>query len=161
MRNDLNELSLARRTITKISKEDKSNTKNTKQNKGKINVSNSQSKKNNERKSCKTQGESFKSSSSKSRFPCTLLDNEGQKDTNRDNTEKLERQIKAFLNDPTRSELVFSTDLTSHERFTVHRLAEEFGLEHASKGTGEERFIAVAKKPTSDYGKLCFYCLFL
>jgi hypothetical protein len=104
----------------------------------------------------KTQLDSLKNSNNKPQFLFTLLDNEGQTDTTVDNTEKLEGQIKAFLYDPARSELVFSTDLTSQERFTVHRLAEEFGLEHVSKGTGEERFIAVAKKPTSDDGKLCF-----
>ena len=70
-----------------------------------------------------------------------------------DKREKLEGRIKAFLDDPKKSELVFSTDLSSQERFTVHRLAEEFGLEHVSKGTGEERFIAVAKKPMSPNGK--------
>ena len=70
-----------------------------------------------------------------------------------DKREKVERQIKAFLDDPKKSELVFCTDLSSQERFTVHRLAEEFGLEHVSKGGGEERFIAVAKKPTSANGK--------
>ena len=76
-----------------------------------------------------------------------VMDIEGQRCTSEENAIKLEGQIKEFFSDSKRSELVFSTDLTSQERFTVHRLAEEFGLEHVSKGTGAERFIAVTKKP--------------
>ena len=145
---------LATKTSTKKSSEDKSNPKKSKQNK----EERSKTKKNN-KKSSKTQTDSFRASPSR----YTLLDNGGQSDTIEDNLEqkrtmlvnreKLEGQIKAFLDDPKRSELVFSTNLSSQERFTVHRLAEEFGLEHVSKGTGEERFIAVAKKPTSPNGK--------
>ena len=144
---------LATKTSTKKSGEDKSNPKKSKQSK----EERSKTKKNN-KKSSKTQTDSFRASP---RY--TLLDNGGQSDTTEDNLEqkrtmldnreKLEGQIKAFLDDPKRSELVFSTNLSSQERFTVHRLAEEFGLEHVSKGTGEERFIAVAKKPTSPNGK--------
>ena len=145
---------LATKTSTKKSNEDKSNPKKSKQSK----EERSKTKKNN-KKSSKTQTDSFRASPSR----CTLLDNGRQSDTTEDNLrqkrtmldnrEKLEGQIRAFLDDCKRSELVFSTDLLSQERFTVHRLAEEFGLEHVSKGTGEERFIAVAKKPTSPHGK--------
>ena len=145
---------LATKTSTKKSSEDKSNPKKSKQSKEQRNKINK-----NNKKSSKTQTDFF----SASPFPCTVLDNGGQSDTPEDNMEqkrtivdnrdKLEGQIKAFLDDPKRSELVFSTDLSSQERFTVHRLAEEFGLEHVSKGAGEERFIAVAKKPMSPNGK--------
>ena len=141
---------LATKTTTKKSSEDKSNPKS-KQNKEQRNKTN--------KKSSKTQTGSF----SASPFRCNLLDNGRksdkledimeQKRTMVDKREKLEGQIKAFLDDPKRSELMFSTDLSSQERFTVHRLAEEFGLEHVSKGTGEERYIAVAKKPTSPNGR--------
>ena len=144
---------LARRTTTKISKEDKSNKKESKQNKEKKNADASGKKKH--EKSSEMEAKSLKHSDNKLRRNYPLVD-AGQKDTAEDNSEELEGQMKAFLNDPTRSELVFSTQLTSRDRFTVHRLAEEFGLDHSSKGTGEERYIAVAKKPTSAHGKLCF-----
>ena len=141
---------LARRITTKVSREDKSDRKDSKQSKERNNA-NTQSKKKHE-KSTKMETGSFRYSNSKSCRDNPLV-SIGQKDTTEDNTEELERQIKALLNDPTRLELVFSTDLSSRDRFTVHRLAEELGLEHSSKGTGEERYIAVAKKPTSDYDK--------
>ena len=151
-------LCLATRIKTEKSNEIKSGTKKSK--KGKEDTT--QTNKNNKKKQSRTQTHSL----SESRFRCNLLDNGGQSDTAEDsmgqrktmadNREKLEGQIKTFLNDPKRSELTFSADLTSQERFTVHRLAEEFGLEHVSKGTGEERFIAIAKKETSDFGKNYF-----
>ena len=151
---------LATRIKTKKSNEITSGTKKSKKDKEENTLTN----KNNKKKQSKTQTHSL----GESRFQCNLLDNGGQSDavednmgqkkTMADNREKLEGQIKTFLNDPERSELTFSTDLTSQERFTVHRLAEEFGLEHVSKGTGEERFIAVAKKETSYFGKNYFLC---
>jgi hypothetical protein len=58
--------------------------------------------------------------------------------------EQLEEQIKCFLVSKGR-ELVFGYDLTTQERFYVHTIAEELGLEHESKGEGEQRHIVVRK----------------
>lgn len=82
---------------------------------------------------------------------CTFTEeNRMRKDKKR---EKLEEEIKAFLKDPTRTELEFSANLSSEERFMVHCIAEELGLNHISKGTGTDRFIAVTKKTTPPDGK--------
>lgn len=58
---------------------------------------------------------------------------------------KLEEEIQCFLKDDKSLELEFSINLTLEQRFIVHCIAEELGLSHGSKGTGEERFIVVAK----------------
>lgn len=50
-----------------------------------------------------------------------------------------------FKSDPSRDTLVFSSTLSPIQRRTVHTLAHNMGLGHASRGTGEQRQVHVFK----------------
>ncbi|KAE8607095.1 hypothetical protein XENTR_v10011005 [Xenopus tropicalis] len=57
----------------------------------------------------------------------------------------LRTMIEDFLKDPNKTQLVFPSSLTSHDRLQVHQMAEELGLAHTSTGDGKERSISVTK----------------
>ncbi|WEW56255.1 Peptidyl-prolyl cis-trans isomerase pin4 [Emydomyces testavorans] len=52
-------------------------------------------------------------------------------------------QMLLFKQDPTRESLIFPSTLTPLQRRTVHTLAHNMGLGHASRGTGEQRQVHV------------------
>lgn len=58
-------------------------------------------------------------------------------------------QILLFKQDPTRESLIFASSLTPLQRRTVHTLAHNMGLAHASRGTGEQRQVHVFRMSTS------------
>ena len=60
--------------------------------------------------------------------------------------EDLESEIKSFLVKKGKEKLAFPPSLSSQERFYVHSIAEELGVEHESKGEGDQRYIVVRKR---------------
>ncbi|KAL1964364.1 hypothetical protein VTN77DRAFT_7049 [Rasamsonia byssochlamydoides] len=52
-------------------------------------------------------------------------------------------QLLLFKEDPTREALIFPSTLTPIQRRTVHTLAHNMGLGHASRGTGDQRQVHV------------------
>lgn len=63
--------------------------------------------------------------------------------------ETLEKEIVNFTQDKSKNELSFPKTLNSQQRFDVHSIAEELGLDHESIGEGKERYIVVRKPPKS------------
>ena len=63
--------------------------------------------------------------------------------------ETLEKEILNFTQDKSKNELSFPKTLNSQQRFDVHSIAEELGLDHESIGEGKERYIVVRKPPKS------------
>lgn len=59
--------------------------------------------------------------------------------------EKLRQQLQSFVADATKDEFAFPATLSPKERAIVHSLAEQFGLNHSSEGTGNERHLKVSK----------------
>lgn len=69
----------------------------------------------------------------------------------------LEKEIVNFTQDKSKNELSFPKALNSQQRFDVHSIAEELGLDHESIGEGKERYIVVRKprKSASKGGLSC------
>lgn len=60
---------------------------------------------------------------------------------------EIEEKIKAFLDNESLQTLEFPATFNSYHRQLVHRIAEEHGLHHESKGQGAERKISLTKVP--------------
>lgn len=72
----------------------------------------------------------------------------GQKlevDLNDSTTLSYYSQLLLFKEDPSRDSVLFPPTLTPIQRRTVHTLAHNMGLGHASRGTGEQRQVQVFK----------------
>ncbi|OJJ43991.1 hypothetical protein ASPZODRAFT_135419 [Penicilliopsis zonata CBS 506.65] len=72
----------------------------------------------------------------------------GQKlevDLNDTTTLSFYSQLLLFKEDPSRETLIFASTLSPVQRRTVHTLAHNMGLGHASRGTGEQRQVHVFK----------------
>jgi ATP-dependent RNA helicase DHX36 len=54
-------------------------------------------------------------------------------------------QLQELVEDGSRNELSFSSDLDNHQRRYIHSIAEKYGLFTKSSGKGDNRFIHVAK----------------
>jgi len=54
--------------------------------------------------------------------------------------------LKAFNNDSSRIELIFSHELCEFERFVIHESAKNYGMTSFSTGEEEERYVTVHKK---------------
>lgn len=52
----------------------------------------------------------------------------------------------SFFRDPSRTEMSFGPELTSHERYLMHTFSELLGLEHESTGSASRRRLVVRKK---------------
>ena len=63
---------------------------------------------------------------------------------------KLENRIRQFSEDESTEKMEFSVNLTSKERYLVHKLAEELNLFHSSSGEGKERKIIISKTDIED-----------
>ena len=63
--------------------------------------------------------------------------------------ETLEKEIVNFTQDKSQNEFSFPKTLNSQQRFDVHSIAEELGLDHESIGEGKGRYIVVRKPPES------------
>ncbi|CAL8356453.1 unnamed protein product [Lota lota] len=60
---------------------------------------------------------------------------------------EIREQVENYLRDPSQEELQFPPSLNSHDRMLVHRISEELGLGHESKGEGKDRCITVSRPP--------------
>lgn len=65
-----------------------------------------------------------------------------------------EARILEFL-ESREAQLDFPSSLNAHDRFLVHQLAEEYGLQHISTGDGRERYISVRKSLCLGVAKAC------
>lgn len=54
-------------------------------------------------------------------------------------------RVLLFKDDNLRDELSFARSLTSYQRRIVHLVAKKLGLEHSTRGEGEDRHIVVFK----------------
>ncbi|KAJ5641900.1 hypothetical protein N7490_005900 [Penicillium lividum] len=73
---------------------------------------------------------------------------QGQKlDVDLNDTQTLQyySQLLLFKEDTTRDSVIFSSNLTPSQRRTVHTLAHNMGLAHASRGSGDQRQVQVLK----------------
>ncbi|CAI9551498.1 unnamed protein product [Staurois parvus] len=59
--------------------------------------------------------------------------------------EKLQEEIEDFIADHDKTQLMFPSTLTSHDRLLVHQIAEKNGLQHVSTGDGRNRCITLSK----------------
>nr|DBA17390.1 TPA: hypothetical protein GDO54_002844 [Pyxicephalus adspersus] len=59
--------------------------------------------------------------------------------------EKLQKEIDDFIADHHKTQLMFPSTLTSHDRLLVHQIAENCGLQHVSTGDGKNRCITLSK----------------
>ncbi|XP_077316913.1 DNA-binding protein SMUBP-2 isoform X2 [Lithobates pipiens] len=59
--------------------------------------------------------------------------------------EKLQEEIEDFIADHDKTQLMFPSTLTSHNRLWVHQIAEKYGLQHVSTGEGRNRCITLSK----------------
>ena len=66
-------------------------------------------------------------------------------DLNDSQTLQFYSQLLLFKEDPNREALIFPATLTPLQRRTVHTLAHNMGLGHASRGTGDQRQVHVFK----------------
>ncbi|RMZ87949.1 hypothetical protein DV736_g4823, partial [Chaetothyriales sp. CBS 134916] len=66
-------------------------------------------------------------------------------DMNDPETLKFYTEMTLFRNDPTREVLIFSPTLTPEYRRVVHTLAHQLGLQHTSRGTGDQRQVHVTR----------------
>lgn len=64
-------------------------------------------------------------------------------DLNDSQTLQFYSQLLLFKEDPSREALIFPSTLTPLQRRTVHTLAHNMGLGHASRGTGDQRQVHV------------------
>ena len=55
-----------------------------------------------------------------------------------------------FISSPTENDLIFSNNLSVEDRKFVHREAHRLGLKTRSEGKGDERFLVVQKKRSSN-----------
>lgn len=55
-----------------------------------------------------------------------------------------------FVQSETEKDLVFDKDLSIEDRKIIHKEAQRYGLKTRSEGNGQERFIVVRKKKTSN-----------
>ena len=72
------------------------------------------------------------------------------KQTRRAFINNIQKLLKNFIASITEEDLVFEKSLTSEERALVHKEAHRFGLKTNSQGSGDNRFLVVNKKRTSD-----------
>ena len=72
------------------------------------------------------------------------------KQTRRAFINNIQALLKNFIASITEEDLVFEKSLTSEERALVHKEAHRFGLKTNSQGSGDNRFLVVNKKRTSD-----------
>ncbi|GAM41845.1 hypothetical protein TCE0_042f15285 [Talaromyces pinophilus] len=68
-------------------------------------------------------------------------------DLNDSQTLQFYSQMLLFKEDMSREALIFPSNLTPVQRRTVHTLAHNMGLSHASRGTGEQRQVHVFRAP--------------
>lgn len=68
-------------------------------------------------------------------------------DLNDSQTLQFYSQMLLFKEDMGREALIFPSNLTPVQRRTVHTLAHNMGLSHASRGTGEQRQVHVFRAP--------------
>ncbi|RMD43650.1 hypothetical protein DV735_g1438, partial [Chaetothyriales sp. CBS 134920] len=66
-------------------------------------------------------------------------------DMNDPETLKFYTEMTLFRNDPSREVLIFSPTLTPEYRRVVHTLAHQLGLQHTSRGTGDQRQVHVTR----------------
>ncbi|XP_048581003.1 DNA-binding protein SMUBP-2 isoform X2 [Nematostella vectensis] len=57
----------------------------------------------------------------------------------------LQERVQTFMTDSKRNVLEFPASFSDQQRFMVHSIAEDFGLEHESRGEGKERYITIRK----------------
>ena len=61
--------------------------------------------------------------------------------------QEIEEKIKEFLFAKDIQELIFPQSFNSYHRQLVHKIADEYGFKHESKGEGKERRIIITKCP--------------
>ncbi|RMZ83910.1 hypothetical protein DV737_g1461, partial [Chaetothyriales sp. CBS 132003] len=66
-------------------------------------------------------------------------------DMNDPETLKFYTEMTLFRSDPSREVLIFSPTLTPEYRRVVHTLAHQLGLQHTSRGTGDQRQVHVTR----------------
>ncbi|KAM5138011.1 DNA-binding protein SMUBP-2 isoform 1-T1 [Mantella aurantiaca] len=58
---------------------------------------------------------------------------------------KLQEEIEDFITAHDKTQIIFPSTLTSHDRLLVHQIAEKCGLQHVSTGDGRNRCITLSK----------------
>lgn len=79
------------------------------------------------------------------RCNCANFTSIAEVDLNDSTTLSYYSQLLLFKEDPSRDSVLFPPTLTPIQRRTVHTLAHNMGLGHASRGTGEQRQVQVFK----------------
>ncbi|KAG2026327.1 hypothetical protein GB937_001836 [Aspergillus fischeri] len=87
----------------------------------------------------------FNSSDALLRFDCANFTFIAEVDLNDSTTLSYYSQLLLFKEDPSRDSVLFPSTLSPIQRRTVHTLAHNMGLGHASRGTGEQRQVQVFK----------------
>ncbi|EEP79160.1 conserved hypothetical protein [Uncinocarpus reesii 1704] len=82
--------------------------------------------------------------------PSPVSQRQNALDMNDAQTLQFYSQLLLFKQDATRESLIFASSLTPLQRRTVHTLAHNMGLGHASRGTGEQRQVHVYRASSTD-----------